>query len=72
LRNKTDWRRFVSNPEARQTPRLMIVKFAHAARPGPCNADYKSAKDHSGDQCLANPIALPQTKHAGAPGNYAE
>jgi hypothetical protein len=42
------------------------------SRPNPGDADYESAKGHRGDQCLADPIALPQTKQGGAHGNNAE
>jgi len=51
---------------------LFAAKPAIRPRPYPGNANNESAKDRSRDQCLADPVALPQTKHAGAHGNYAE
>jgi hypothetical protein len=51
---------------------LFAIEPAIRARPNPGDADYESAKDRSGDQCLADPIALPKTKQGGAHGDYAE
>ena len=51
---------------------LFAAKPAIRSRPNPGNANNESAKDRSRNQCLADPVALPQTKHAGSRGNYAE
>jgi ATP dependent DNA ligase-like protein len=51
---------------------LFAIEPAIRPRPNPSDADYESAKDRSGDQCLADPIALPQTKQGGAHGDYAK
>jgi hypothetical protein len=51
---------------------LFAIEAAFRPRPSPGDADYESAKDHSGGQCLADPIALPQTKQRCAHGDYAE
>ena len=50
----------------------LAIEPAIRSRPNPGDADYESAKDHRGDQGLADPIALPQTKQGGAHGDYAE
>jgi hypothetical protein len=50
----------------------LAIEPAIRSRPNPGDADYESAKDHRGDQCLADPIALPQTKQGCAHGDYAE
>jgi hypothetical protein len=44
----------------------LAIEPAIRSRPNPGDADYESAKGHRGDQCLADPIALPQTKQGGA------
>ena len=50
----------------------LAIEPAIRSRPNPGDADYESAKDHRGNQCLADPIALPQTKQGCAHGDYAE
>jgi len=51
---------------------LLAIEPTIRPHANPGDADYESAKDHSGDQCLADPITFPQTKQGSAHGNYAE